>query len=193
MEWTLPARQSDSRGNRRYLTLSSSPTEGNLAFTVRLPQRPSHFKQVLAKSKPGDTILASRLAGSFTLPADPSRKLAFVAGGIGVTPFRSIAKFLVDTRQKRDIGLIYCANSENEFAFRDIFSQASDSGLTAHYLNTAAAPVGAAAHAGKMPDFKSRFLYVSGAEGFVKTVRQELISLGVGVTSIKSDYFPGYG
>jgi ferredoxin-NADP reductase len=61
------------------------------------------------------------------------------------------------------------------------------------YKNPAGAPRGAAAIAEKLPDYKARLFYVSGPYGFVKTVRQELISLGVGVTSIKSDYFPGYG
>ncbi|HET7827387.1 MAG TPA: hypothetical protein VFK97_00795 [Candidatus Saccharimonadales bacterium] len=193
MEWTLPIRQSDSRGNRRYLTLDSSPTENLLSFTVRIPPKASHFKQVLAGYKPGDKILAARLAGSFSLPKDQTAKLAFVAGGIGVTPFRSMAKYLIDSHQKRDIGLLYCANSPAEFAYRDIFQTAAGNGLVTHYLNTAAAPIGAAAIAKALPDYKDRLFYVSGPYGFVKAVRQALISLGVGPTNIKSDYFPGYG
>ncbi len=193
LEWTLPIRKSDTRGNRRYLTLSSSPTEDELALTVRLPQKASHFKKVLASFKPGDEILASHLAGSFSLPADASKKLAFVAGGIGVTPFRSISKYLVDSNQKRDIGLVYCASSDAEFAFREIFSQAAAHGLATSYVNTSQAPISSAILSEKMPDYKDRLFYISGPFGFVKTVRQELLGLGVRPTSIKSDYFPGYG
>ncbi|HET6864080.1 MAG TPA: hypothetical protein VFH37_02695 [Candidatus Saccharimonadales bacterium] len=193
MEWTLPVRQSDTRGNRRYLTLSSSPTENLLSFSVRIPPKASHFKQVLAGYKPGDKILAAHLAGSFSLPADQSKKLAFVAGGIGVTPFRSIAKYLIDSRQNRDISLLYCANSPDEFVFKDVFKQAEANGFSSHYLNTAAAPVSAEAISHAIPDYKDRLFFVSGPYGYVKAVRQALISLGVGPTSIKSDYFPGYG
>src|SRR6185437_11513294 len=47
LEWTLPLRHSDRRGNRRYLTLSSSPTEHQISFAVRLPEKASHFKEAL--------------------------------------------------------------------------------------------------------------------------------------------------
>ena len=193
MEWTLPTRQTDSRGNRRYLTLSSSPSENQLAFTVRMPQKASRFKQTLSKLKPGDKILASHLAGSFILPADESKKLAFIGGGVGVTPFRSIAKYLVDAKQKRDASLLYCANSPDEFAFKEIFGQASAHGLAAHYINTSQTPISPKLIAEAMPDYKERMFYVSGPYGFVKAVRQALISLNVSPGSIKSDYFPGYG
>ena len=46
-------------------------------------------------------------AGDFTLPGDQSRKLAFIAGGIGITPFRSMLKYLIDTKQRRDIVVLY--------------------------------------------------------------------------------------
>ncbi|HXY18289.1 MAG TPA: FAD-dependent oxidoreductase [Candidatus Nitrosopolaris sp.] len=193
MEWTLPLRHSDSRGNRRYLTLSSSPTENLLSFTVRLPQKASHFKQALAKFKPGDKILASHLGGSFVLPSDKRQKLAFVAGGIGVTPFRSIAKYMIDKKDERDATLLYCANGAAEFAFQDLFSGAKNLGLAAHYIDTSTAPISADIIANAVPDFKQRLFYISGPYGFVKSVRQALLSLGIGPTNIKSDYFPGYG
>jgi ferredoxin-NADP reductase/Na+-translocating ferredoxin:NAD+ oxidoreductase RnfD subunit len=193
LEWTLPIRQSDSRGNRRYFTLSSSPSESQLAFTVRMPQKPSHFKQVLSHLKPGDKILASHLSGSFTLPDDTSKKLAFVAGGVGITPFRSMAQYLIDADQTRDIGLLYCASSPDEFAFKDLFAQAAGSGLAASYIDTSMTPIGPNVISSALPDYKDRLFYISGPYGFVKTVRQSLINLGVGPASIKTDYFPGYG
>jgi ferredoxin-NADP reductase len=158
-----------------------------------MPAKASHFKEVLTRYKPGDKILAAHLAGSFSLPSDESKKLAFVAGGIGVTPFRSMAKYLTDSRQTRDIGLLYYASSTDEFAFKDVFDQAAANGMATHYINTAAAPISAAAIAQNLPDYKDRLFYISGPFGFVKVVRQALISLGVASTSIKSDYFPGYG
>jgi ferredoxin-NADP reductase len=41
MEWTLSQHGSDFRGNRRYLTISSSPTEQDLMFTLKMPEKPS--------------------------------------------------------------------------------------------------------------------------------------------------------
>jgi ferredoxin-NADP reductase len=55
-------------------------------FTVKQPaSRPSGFKDRLAALKPGDSILATQLSGEFTLPGLRVKKLAFLAGGVGIT------------------------------------------------------------------------------------------------------------
>ena len=77
------------------------PTEDVIAIGVRFPEaEPSTFKQQLLALKPGDTIVASQLAGDFTLPKYKSngknKKLVLVAGGIGITPFYSIIKNTID-------------------------------------------------------------------------------------------------
>ncbi len=192
MEWTLPLRHSDSRGNRRYFTLSSSPTEHQLAFTVRIPKDSSHFKQALKSFQPNDKMLASHLGGSFLLPKNQQQKLAFVAGGIGVTPFRSMIKYLIDKRQERDVSLIYAANKESEFAFTEIFAQAKNIGLKTNYLLTARQPLRAPDITAAIPDYHERLFYLSGPYGFVKSARESLLGVGVSVKNIKSDYFPGY-
>ena len=55
--------------------------------------------------------------GDFVLPKDTTLPLVFVAGGIGVTPIRSMVKWLTDTDQKRTIHVIYAARSLPEIAF----------------------------------------------------------------------------
>lgn len=47
-------------------------------------------------------ISASQIAGNFTLPKDRTTKLAFIAGGIGITPFRSMIKYL-ETQMTLDL------------------------------------------------------------------------------------------
>jgi glycine betaine catabolism B len=57
MEWSLAHKKTDSRGNRRYLTISSSPTEPGLMFTIKHPSSgASAFKQKLDTLATGDTI-----------------------------------------------------------------------------------------------------------------------------------------
>ena len=50
----------------------------------------------MLEMKVGDTISAGQLAGDFTLPKEKTRKIICIAGGIGVTPFRSMIKYLID-------------------------------------------------------------------------------------------------
>src|SRR5258708_7714463 len=72
----------------------------------------------------GNQIIASSLAGDFKLPNDKTQKLVFIAGGIGITPFRSIVKYLIDTNEKRDIVLIYSDKTKDMMVYKDIFDEA---------------------------------------------------------------------
>ena len=112
LEWTLPeGKKGDSKGNRRYFTIASSPTEPDVRLGVRMADAPSTFKQTLMKLEVGDTISAGQLAGDFTLPSNPKTKLVFIAGGIGVTPFRSMVQYILDTG-KRDVIMFYSNKKE---------------------------------------------------------------------------------
>ncbi len=189
MEWTLPGVRLDSRGNRRYLTIASSPTEPSVAFTIKVPPQPSGFKSALGSLKPGGKILAAQLAGDFVLPEDPRVRLAFLAGGIGVTPFRSMVKSLLDHNAWRNIVLIYNANDANEFAYTGLFKRAASVGLTSHFI-TSGLDVGSLAK--KIPDFRVRRFYISGPQGYVAGMRQLLLTAGVPYGQIVTDFFPGY-
>jgi ferredoxin-NADP reductase len=202
MEWTLPMSKADARGNRRYFTLSSSPTEDHLMFTVRQPQQRSSFKVELDKLPKGSKMLAYQLEGSFVLPKDPQQKLVFIAGGIGVTPFRSIIKYLLDKQDERDIILLHSASVPAGFAFKDLFKQASRIGLRANYIISGEPPAGWAGFKGAIdskviksiaPDYKERIFYVSGPYGMVVAVKNNLLKMGIKRQQIKTDYFPGYG
>ena len=187
MEWTL-AGHADDRGNRRYLTIASAPTEPNMMVSVRVPERPSAFKQRLGSLKPGDKILAGYLSGNFVLPKDHARKLAFMAGGVGITPFRSMLKSLVDHREKRDVILFYSTNKRSELAFGDVFAAAKQIGLKSLYASSLSKEL----IAQNIPDYSQRTFYISGPYGYVKSAGDILIKLGVSPLKIITDYFPGY-
>src|SRR5665647_631894 len=102
MELTLDHPSQDSRGIRRYLTIASSPTEKQFRLGVKFYNKPSSFKKTLIRMKQDQEIVASQLAGDFTLPQDKNKKLVFIAGGIGITPFRSMIKYMLDKKEKRE-------------------------------------------------------------------------------------------
>jgi len=199
MEWTLPNVPLDARGNRRYLTLSSSPTEENVMFTIKRPAKMSSFKQQLQDLKPGQYIGATQLAGSFTLPPDKNLKLAFIAGGVGITPYRSMIKALIDKQESRDIKLFYSAVTAEEFAFKDLFRQAEKFNIDAKYVVTNSPAAGYLSGyvneeliKNNMSDYLDRLFYISGPQGFVAAVRLALLNLGVEPKNITTDFFPGY-
>jgi hypothetical protein len=107
MEWTLKHRSPDTRGNRRYFTIASSPTEKEIHLGVKFYPEPSSFKNKLLALQIGDEIVAGQRSGDFVLPKNHQKELVFIAGGIGITPFRSMIKYLIDTNEKRNITLLY--------------------------------------------------------------------------------------
>ena len=202
LDWTLHVPNPDDRGNRRPFTIASAPTEHEVRFGVKFYDGPSAFKRSLAAMRPGDIIYGSQLAGTFTLPADPARKLAFIAGGIGVTPFRSMIQDLLDRGEKRSIVMLYGNNKLTEIAYGDIFQQAeSELGLRIVYAVAEPEADGYAIHDGvvdealiqkHIPDYMERTFYLSGPRAMVVRFQSSLKELGVRRSRIKVDYFPGF-
>lgn len=201
LEWTLGHKKPDSRGNRRYFTIASSPTEKNIRLGVKFYSEASSFKKALAFMNVGDELVASQLSGDFILPKDTKEKLAFIAGGIGITPFRSMVKYLLDSNEKRDIALFYSNRTANETAYKDIFDEASSKlGMKIVYAVTEGEiPVWANKGfitkemiLGTIPDYKERTFYISGPKVMVDAFRATLKGIGVKSSKIKIDFFPGF-
>jgi ferredoxin-NADP reductase/Na+-translocating ferredoxin:NAD+ oxidoreductase RnfD subunit len=205
IECTLPHERADERGNRRYFTLASSPTEQDIRLGVKVaPLRSSSFKSALMKMRLGETIVVSQLAGDFVLERDKQKKLVFIAGGIGVTPFRSMVKYLIDKREKRDIVLFYVAMSPDAFAYREIFDEASDVvGLKTVYILSGAKEIppewkGPTGFLDKemiekeVSEYTERIYYLSGPQAMVSAYKVMLEKAGVPSAQIRTDYFPGF-
>jgi glycine betaine catabolism B len=204
MEWTLAHDRPDRRGTRRYFTLASSPTERTVRIGVKFADRGSTYKRAMvAHGWRGAPIIAAHVAGDFTLPRDPRRKLAFIAGGIGITPFRSMVKFLTDRGEQRDIVLLYANRRAEDILYRDVFAAAqrafglravavlSDRGSAPPGWVGAAGRIDAALIARQIPDYRERLFYVSGSPALVESVQRALRELGVKPDRIKTDWFSG--
>lgn len=203
LEWTLPQEEPDSRGNRRYFTIASAPTEDDISIGVKFYSNPSSYKETLATMKVDDEIVAASLAGDFTMPKDKNKKLVFIAGGIGVTPFRSMIKYLLDIKEKRDIVLFYSNNTTLDIAYKDIFDQAKIKlGIkTIYTLTDKNIPADWTGRRGfvdakmieeEVPDYRGRIFYISGPHSMVTFFKDTLRKMGVKKTQIKTDYFPGF-
>ena len=204
MEWTLPPEYADDRGNRRYFTLASSPTEDSLRLGVKFCSPGSSYKEIMAAMDATTPIIASQLSGDFTLPRNKQKKLVFIAGGIGITPFRSMMKSLVDTNERRDIVLFYSNRHVDEVVYTEVFDAAvTNLGIRTVYTltDTTAIPpdwqfgvgrIDETMIAQEVPDYLERFFYLSGSHDMVTAYEATLRKMGVKRRQIKKDYFPGY-
>jgi len=122
VEMTLAHPNSDGRGDKRWFTLSSAPTEPFLSITTKFfTEKSSSFKKALFALKPGNSAEINQPEGNFVLPTDPNLQLLFIAGGIGITPYHSMVRFLTDKHEKRTIKLLYAAQTEAGLLFSDLF------------------------------------------------------------------------
>ncbi|HEX9014794.1 MAG TPA: oxidoreductase [Chloroflexota bacterium] len=204
MEWTLPHENPDNRGNRRYFTIASSPTEKVLRLAVKLYPGGSSFKKAMAKADADSPIVGGQLGGDFTLPKDPKQKLAFIAGGIGITPFRSMIKYLLDAGQARPIVVLYSNRNPEEVVYRDVLDEAQRrlnirtvytlTDQTSRPANWTGrlGRIDAKMIAEEIPDFAERTFYLSGPREMVVAFEETLRGMGVAAGRIKTDYFPGF-
>lgn len=184
--------------NKRWFTLSSSPTEDFISITTRLNRQPlTTFKRVLVSLEAGAVVDISMPLGDFVLPKDQGIPLVFVAVGIGITPVRSIIKALLDANESRLITLIYAVKQPEEAMFLDIFSQ--------YDLNMVLVPTKHSADwkgpsgrlTGKLvleqsSSHENSIYYLSGPEGAIEALGKELVKRGIKPSRIVSDLFSGY-
>ena len=202
LDWTLDVRNSDDRGNRRPFTIASAPGDTEVHLGVKFYKAPSAFKRSLLNLKPGDAIYGSQIAGNFTLPRDRTEKLAFIAGGIGVTPFRSMMQDMIDRRDERSVVMLYGNNSVKEIAYSEVFDRAErELGIKTVYAVVEDAALDTNMHHGfidaaliqrEVPDYQSRTFYISGPRSMVVRFQSVLKELGITRSRIKVDFFPGF-
>lgn len=108
----------DEKGLRRHVSLVTSPTEeGVVGLTTRL--RDTAFKRTLAQLEVGDEVDVEEPKGSFLLPEDMDVDYVLVAGGIGITVFRSMLRYVADEQLPYRVTLVYSNRDRESAAFLD--------------------------------------------------------------------------
>jgi ferredoxin-NADP reductase len=108
----------DEKGLRRHISLVTSPTEvGVVGLATRL--RDSAFKRTLADLEVGDEVDVEEPKGSFLLPENTSVDYVFIAGGIGITVFRAMLRYIADTELPYRVTLVYSNSDRESAAFLD--------------------------------------------------------------------------
>jgi ferredoxin-NADP reductase len=108
----------DERGARRHISVVTSPTErGVLGLATRL--RDTAFKRSLQELELGDEVEVEEPKGSFLLPPESDRDYVFVAGGIGITVFRSMLRYIRDRGLPYRVTLVYSNRDRESSPFLD--------------------------------------------------------------------------
>ena len=189
--YVLHHEPTDDRGSDRWFTVASAPSEGRVQLTTRFTdERGSSFKRALANLKTGEAIEISDIDGDFTLE-DTSAEYVFIAGGIGVTPFRAILKDAENHGVQLKATLLYSNRDENIPYRAELDALArKNPNLTVHYVT--GARIDEACIRQYVPDVTKPLIYLSGPEPMVEAFGKQLLAMGVPKAHLKQDWFPGY-
>ncbi len=197
-ELTIPHKNPDERGTKRWFTLSSPPGKEFLTITTKhADDKGSSFKKALFNLTPGTELHMAEPMGDFVLPKLIQTPLVFVAGGIGVTPFHSMLEWLSDTVEERPIKLLYGVRNEDEIVFQDTFRKAGIE-PTMIVSEPSDAWGGERGHLsaelilGLEKPSEDTLVYVSGPELMVQALAKDLHKAGLNKNQIVTDEFPNY-
>jgi glycine betaine catabolism B len=197
----LLIRLGDDLQLKRYLSISSSPTEKcYLEFTKKLTE--SDFSKRLDNLKAGDQVTIQYPFGKFVLE-ESFPKIAFLSGGIGITPIRSICKYVVDKNLGTDIVLVYANRSVRDVVFKEDFDALMKNypALRVAHVLCETEPgfictlgrINAGVIKHEIPDYPERKFYLCGPPQMVEAMSKILTQeLGLASQMIVMENFQGY-
>ncbi|MDZ7362340.1 MAG: FAD-dependent oxidoreductase [candidate division KSB1 bacterium] len=194
----------DEKGNRRTFSIASAPQEAaRLQMTTRLTG--SALKRSLAEIALGTPVELLGPAGTFTLHADTAIPAVFIAGGIGITPFRSMILDAVARNLPHQITLIYSNRNLEGAAFHEELQQLALASKNFKYVPTLTQAdksphswngerryVNAAFLRDHAGDLGKAIFYLAGPPGLVTALSKTLTEAGVNPERVLAEEFEGY-
>jgi ferredoxin-NADP reductase len=188
--------------NSRTFSLASSPV-GKEPIMIAMRMRKTAFKSALKAAALGTKFVVSRPRGCFTLHRDIARPAVFLAGGIGITPIRSILQSATQERLPHKLYLFYSNREADDAAFIEDLQ-----GMAAQNPNFILVPTVTGHKTLAWPyekghisrEMLTRYLlglngpiyYIAGPSGMVTAMTGLLNALGVSDDHMKTEEFGDY-
>jgi ferredoxin-NADP reductase len=197
-QWMYSNIKIDGVTKMHHFTISSSPTEDYLMFTKKITESP--YSKALDSYKGGEWFKLWGPFGEFTFSGEYP-KLGFLSGGIGITPLRSILRYIVDKKLPTDVKMLYANKTEADIVFKDELEQMQrqDRNIRIdHVLTREPDWKGLKGHVNaqmikeQIPDYRERVFYICGPPGMNAALGKELKTLGMPDDKIKLEDFTGY-
>ncbi|MBI4126021.1 MAG: FAD-dependent oxidoreductase [Deltaproteobacteria bacterium] len=195
--------ETDTEGNSRSLTIASAPHEAHLMIAIRM--RNAAFKRVLKTMPLGVEVRISRALGNIVLHDDAKRPAAFLAGGIGITPFRSIIVDVTARKLPHHLYLVYANPRPEDTAFLDELTELAHKNKRFTFVPTmtrveASSPSwnGERGYITPemlwkyIPDVAASMYSIAGPPKMVTAMLALLDDMGINLASIHAEEFTGY-
>ena len=199
----LEPSETDAEGNTRAFTIASAPHEESLMVATRM--RDTAFKRVLGTMPLGTAVKIEGPFGNLTLHNNAARTAVFLAGGIGITPFRSIVFGAAKEKLPHRIFLFYSNRRPEDAPFLDelqaLERENPNYKLIATMTETAKSHRSWNGETGLINrEMLSRYLknaaspiyYIAGPPGLAKGLHETLVKSSVDDDDIRTEEFSGY-
>jgi ferredoxin-NADP reductase len=190
-------------GNTRTLSIASAPHERELMVAMRM--RDTGFKRVVSALPIGTPFFLEGPFGDLTLHRDTARPAVFLAGGIGITPFRSMIRHATEVGSAHTIFLFYSFRRIEEGAFLNELREIQERNPRFKFIPTITHPGrvpqgwrGELGHITEpmlnkwLPGSQAPIFYIAGPSGMVDGMRQMLCDALVSEDDIRAEEFAGY-
>jgi predicted ferric reductase len=122
---------SDNKFVSHPFTISEAPKKGELQFTIKALG--DHTKALFKTLKVGDEFMVSGPHGKFNYETGGKNQI-WIAGGIGITPFRSFSQ--ANVHNNFSIDFFYAYNSDEEAAYKEELQSLQNSNIRVHLFNS---------------------------------------------------------
>lgn len=197
---TIPKlKYDDPRGNIRHFSIVNSPNQNKIISMATRLREESGFKKTLKDLPFGSEVEIGSTTGDFILPKSPDQELVFIAGGIGITPFMSMLKFITEEKLPFNVTLIYSNKDRSSTAFFKDLKELEKKNKNIKILFTMTQDPMFKGEKGRIDakfikrnikNYQQKIFYVSGPKAF----NQEIIKIlkDLKIKNIKSEEFWGY-
>lgn len=195
--------ETDAEGNTRAFSIASAPHEDTLMIATRM--RDTAFKRTLKTLPLGTALKIDGPFGDLTLHNNSAKTAVLLAGGIGITPFRSMVVRAAQEKLPHKIFLFFCNHRPEDAPFLEELQALEKENPNYKLIGTMTQPE-KSKHPWKgetgfinermlsqhLKDSQSPIHYIAGPPDMVKALHDVLTRAGVDDDDIRAEEFPGY-
>jgi len=195
--------ETDAKGKTRTFSIASPPSANELVFTTRM--RNTAFKRSLKEMTVTAKVKIGSPGGSFTLRKNLAKPAIFLAGGIGITPFLSMAQQADRDGAPQEICMFYSNPRPEDAAFLDTLMALETTNPNFRLICTMTQMSKSKSEwkgetslidkkmlCRHLADLQGPIYYIAGPPAMVAALREALVSAGVEESEIRTDEFVGY-
>jgi ferredoxin-NADP reductase len=195
--------ETDDEGNRRAFSIAAAPYEEALMFATRM--RDTAFKRVLRTLPRGTELQMEGPFGTMTLDNAEPRPAVFLAGGIGITPFRSMIVEASKQKWQRPLWLFYSNRRQEDAPFLSELKEIERDNPNYKLIATLTEPersrptwtgetgyINIAMLTKYLGALTSAIFYTAGPPAMVAAMLEMLGKGGVQIDYVRSEEFSGY-